>query len=138
MFPDGLAESVEVLAPASVLRRLAEVAAPGERPEVSVHLAGGQVIDGLPVRAGSDRGQEVVLLADARAGRLRYVLLAAVVALEVREPERVQDVLSGGRLPAPIAGDPPSRLALRRDFAPTEEFPVQVDWAAVPDGGPPL
>lgn len=135
---DGLSQQAVPLAPATVLRRLADTGTTGELPEVSVHLAGGHVLNGLPVRVGDDRGQEVVLLAGARGEHLGYALLANVVAVEVREPERVQDVLTDGRLPQPVDGEPATRLALRREFAPSDDFPVEVDWAALPDSGPTL
>jgi len=133
-----LLPAVAALAPATLLRRLAEAASTGEPAQVSVHLSGGQVLDGLLVRIGADRGQEVVVLADGREGRLGYALLANVVAVEVREPERVQDILTEGKLPQPAGGEPVTRLALQRYFAPSEEFPVQVDWAAMPGTGPVL
>jgi hypothetical protein len=133
---DGLSQLAEALAPATVLRRLADGA--GEAPEVGLHLAGGQVLAGRPVRVDTDRGQEVVVLAGGRGGPLTYALLASVVAVEVREPERVQDVLTGGRLPPPVTGELVTRLALRRDFVPGDEFPLQVDWASLPDSAPGL
>jgi hypothetical protein len=127
-----------VLAPATLLGRLADSGSTGEAAEVTVHLSGGQVLGGRPVRVGTDHGQEVVLLASANGGQLGYALLANVVAVEVRDPERFQDILTEGRLPQPTTGEPISRLALRRDFPPSEGFPVQVDWAAQPDSGPAL
>ena len=57
---DGLLQAAVALAPATVLRRLADAADPGERPEV--------------------RGQDVVLLVRADGGQLAYALLANVVA----------------------------------------------------------
>jgi hypothetical protein len=126
----GLSQVAVVMAPATLLRRLAEA---GAAPDVSVHLAGGSVLAGRPVRVGTDRGQEVVLLAGGPGGHLGYALLSSVVAVEVREPERFQDVLSDGRLAPPMTGEPVTRLALRREFAPTEEFPLSVDWEAQPE-----
>jgi len=131
--PQELSRLAPALAPSTVLRRLADAGGIGEATEVTVHLSGGQVLGGRPVRVDADRGHDVVLLEDARGERLTYALLANVVALEVHEPGRVRDVLTEGRLPQPATGEPVTRLALRRDFAPTEEFPVLVDWAAVPD-----
>jgi hypothetical protein len=133
---DDLSQVAVVLAPATVLRRLADSGSTGEAAEVSVHLSGGQVLGGLPVRVGTDHGQEVVLMASANGGQLGYALLANVVAVEVRDPERFQDILTEGRLPQPATGEPITRLALRRDFSPSEGFPVQVDWAAQPESGP--
>jgi hypothetical protein len=130
---DGLMRVAVALTPTTLLRRLADAASPGEPPEVSVHLSGGQVLDGLLVRIGSDHGQDVVLLVDPRGGQLRYVLVANVAAVEVRGPERFQDVLTEGRLPQPVTGEPVTKLALRRGFAPSEGFPVEVDWEALPD-----
>jgi len=64
--------------------------------------------------------------------QIDYALLASVVAVEVRDPELFQDVLTGGRLPLPpSAREPVSRLQLQRDFAPTRDFPVRVNWAAL-------
>jgi len=134
---DHLSELASALTPATVLRRLAGTGNGGEASEVSVHLAGGQVLGGRPVRVDTDRGQEVVLLAAAGGAQLTYVLLASVVAVEVHGPERVQDVLTEGRLAAPVA-EPVTRLALRRDFPHTKEFPVQLDWAELPHAGPEL
>jgi hypothetical protein len=131
----GLSQLAVVMAPATLLRRLADA---GAAPDVSVHLAGGSVLAGRPVRVGSDHGQEVVLLAGGRSGQLGCALLSSLVAVEVREPERFQDVLSEGRLPPPMTGEPVTRLALRREFAPTEEFPLWVDWEAQPDTPPAL
>jgi hypothetical protein len=54
-----------------------------------------------------------------------------VVAVEVRNPAPFQDVLTAGRLPLPQAGEPVTRLQLQREFAPTDDFPVLVDWAAL-------
>lgn len=130
---DRLTQLASALAPATVLRRLADAGSAGRAPEVSVHLAGGQVLGGRPVRVESDRGQEVVLLVAARGDHFTYVLLANVVAVQVHEPERFQEVLTEGRLAQPVTGEAVTRLALRRDFSPSEEFPLEVDWAALPD-----
>jgi len=126
---DRLSQLAPALAPATVLRRLAGAGA----PRVSVHLTGGQVLGGRPVRVDADRGQDVVLLAAVDGEQLTYALLASVVAVEVHEPARVQDVITEGRMPQPVVGEPVSRLALRREFSPSEEFPLLVDWADLPD-----
>ena len=122
------------LAPETVLRTLAEAA--GEvTPFLSVHLAGGHVLDGGLVTVGADRGGNVVVLADPETGRLGYALLSAVVAVELRNPEPFRDLLTGGRLPLPAAGEPVTRLTLQREFAPVAEFPLAVDWAALGAAG---
>ncbi len=124
-------EAVLALAPANVLRTLAGVATDGEAPRLTVHLSGGHVLVGGLVAVGADRGSDVVVLADPETGRLGYALLANVVAVEVLNPELFRDLLSGGRLPLPQAGEPVTQFALRREFAPTREFPVDVDWHAL-------
>jgi len=130
--PQELSHLASALAPSTVLRRLAD-AGVDEAPEVTVHLSGGQVLDGRPVRVDAERGEEVLLLETARGERLTFALLASVVAVEVHRPDRVRDILTEGRMPQPATGEPVTRLALRRDFAPSDEFPVRVDWAAMPD-----
>jgi hypothetical protein len=132
---DGLLREAVALAPATVLRSLDGT---GERPEVSLYLLGGQVLSGVLVRIGADHGQDVVVLADPQTDRFGYVLLASVVAVEVRAPERFQDVLTEGRLAQPLTGAPVTLLALRREFAPSAGFPLDVDWGALPDSGPVL
>jgi hypothetical protein len=82
------------------------------------------------VRVGAYRGDEVLVLADRRTGSLSYTLLDAVTAVELHNPQLFRDILTEGRLPLETA-TPVSRLALRREFAPTPEFPVQVDWEAM-------
>ena len=134
--PDGLLQAAVALAPAALLRLLAGAADAGSLPAVRVHLSGGQILDGLLVKVGTDQGHDLVVLAGEHAGQLGYVLLANVVAVEVCAPEFFQDVLTGGRLPQPATGEPVTRLRLRRDFAPSEEFPLHVDWAALTDSGP--
>lgn len=135
---DGLSQEADALAPATVLRLVADAASADEPPAVSVYLSGGQIIDGRLVRIGTDHGHDVVVLAGAHPGQLRYALLANVVAVEVRGAEPFRDILTGGRLPPPATGELVTRLMLRREFAPSEEFGVQVDWAALPDSGPQL
>lgn len=134
---DRLLELATALTPETVLRRLVDAGTAGEAPEVSVHLAGGQVLGGRPVRVDTDLGQDVVLLATAGGAQLTYALLASVVAVEVHQPERVRDVLTEGPLAPPVT-EPVTRLALRRDFPHTREFPVQLDWAELPHAGPEL
>jgi hypothetical protein len=131
MSGNALRAAAVALAPATVLRSLADLAAEGTPPAVKVHLTGGQVLDAQLVRVGADRGCDVVVLADPRTSALAYALLASVVAVEVRDPEPFQDVLTGGRLPPPAAGEPVSRMELQREFAPTQDFPVRVNWAAL-------
>jgi hypothetical protein len=137
---NGLMEALVPLSPASVLRLLADVAttAAGELPAVSVHLAGGQALDGALVGLGTDRGSEVAVLADPQRGRLSYALVASVVAVELCNPALFQDVITGGQLPLAGVGQPPTPLALRREFAPTDEFPLHADWAALTESGLPL
>jgi hypothetical protein len=135
-FQDGLLREAVAFAPTTVLRSLADVIGTGEWPEVSLYLLGGQVLGGVLVRVGADHGQDVVVLADPHTGRFGYVLLANVVAVEVRAPERFQDVLTEGRLAQPVTGEPVTLLALRREFAPSAGFPLDVDWGALPDSGP--
>jgi hypothetical protein len=129
-------QAAVALTPTGVLHRLAGAAAGAgdDLPVVAVHLSGGRVLEGAVIRVGSDRGCEVAVLADRKSGRVSYVLLDGVAAVEVQDPQPFRDVLTGGRLPPPYTGEPVTRLALRREFAPTDEFPVQVDWDAVADG----
>jgi hypothetical protein len=126
---DGLFRQAVALTPAAVLRSLA---GSDEPPEVSVHLSGGQTLGGRLARVGADHGHEVVLLADPRSGQFGYVLLANVVAVEVRMADRYRDVLTEGRLAPPLTGEPVTLLALRREFAPSPDFPLDVDWTALP------
>ncbi len=130
---NDLLQAAAALAPASVLRLLADVAASGadDPPVVTIHLSGGQVLDGAVVRVGADRGAEAVVLAGRQAGQLGYALLDSVVAVELHNPRPFQDVLTEGRLPSPVAGQPVTRLALQREFAATADFPVSVDWEAL-------
>jgi hypothetical protein len=102
---------------------------------LTVYLAGGQVLGGGLVTVGANRGDDVVVLADPETGRLGYALLSSVVAVELHNPEPFQDLLTGGRLPLPQAGEPVTLLALRREFAPAGEFPVDVDWAGLNGSG---
>jgi hypothetical protein len=131
---DPLVKAAVALAPEAVLRMLASAVA-DVRPYLALHLSGGHVIAGGLVTVGTDRGAGVAVLANPESGQLGYVLLSSVVAVELRNPGPFQDLLTGGRVPLPQAGDPVTRLALRREFAPTEEFPVEVDWAALGESG---
>lgn len=135
---DPLVKEAVALAPETVLRTLASVAAGDVPPFVTARLAGGHVLEGGLVTVGVDRGRDVVVLADPETGRLGYALLSSVVAVELRNPGPFRDLLTGGRLPLPQAGEPVSRLALQREFAPGSDFPVDVDWAAVAGSGPVL
>jgi hypothetical protein len=133
---DPLAKAAVPLAPETVLRTLASVAAGDAPPFLTVRLSGGHVLEGGLVAVGADRGSDVVVLADPQTGRLGYALLSSVVAVELRDPGPFRDLLTGGRVPLPQAGEPVSRLALQREFAPDGEFPVDVDWAALAGSGP--
>jgi len=136
---DDLLGAVAALAPSAVMRLLAGAAAdPGEPPpEVRICLAGGQVLDGALVIVGSDHGQGVVVLAAADGRQLSYALAANVAAVEVRGPHRFADIFTGGQLPQPepAGAEPVTRLSLQREFPPSAEFPLQVDWAALPGSG---
>jgi hypothetical protein len=128
-----LARSLVALTPASVIQQLGGLtaAADSEQPLLSIHLASGQVLDGALMRVDADRGTDVLVLADSRTGRLAYAPLANVAAVELRNPEPFQDVVTGGRLPPPAAGGPITRLALQREFPSTRGFPVHIDWAVL-------
>lgn len=128
-----LARSLVALTPANVIVQLAGLAAAveGEPPVLSVHLASGQVLEGALIRVDADRGTDVLVLAGPQTGRLAYAPLANVAAVEVSNPEPFRDVLTGGRLPAPLAGGPVTRLMLQREFPATQEFPLHIDWAAL-------
>jgi len=123
---DALVKAAVPLAPETVLRTLAGVAA-DTPPFVTLHLSGGQILDGALVTLGADRARDVLVLADPETGRLGYVLLSSVIAVELRDAAPFRDLLTGGRVPLLQVGEPVTRLALRREFAPTEEFPVDVD-----------
>jgi hypothetical protein len=127
---DPLVKAAIALAPETVLRTLAS-AAEDAPPFLTVRLSGGHVLEGGLVTVGTDRGSDVVVLTDPETGRLGYALLSSVVAVELRNPGPSRDLLTGGRLPLPQAGEPVTRLALQREFAPADEFPVSVDWAAL-------
>jgi hypothetical protein len=132
----GLSAAAVAFTPATVLRLLAatsEVAAvdPAELPQVCIHLSSGQLLDGQLVRVGTDHGHEVVLL--AVGPEIAYLQMADVRAVTVHAPERYRDVLTGGALPPPVTGTPVSRAALRRDFAPSPDFPLETGWDELPD-----
>jgi hypothetical protein len=131
---DPLVKAAVALAPETVLRVLASVG-PGDVPLLTVRLSGGHVLEGGLVTVGADRGGDVAVLADLQTGRLGYARLTDVVAVELHNPDPFRDVLTAGRLPVPQAGEPVTRLALQREFAPTEDFPVDVDWAALAGSG---
>jgi hypothetical protein len=136
---DPLVKAAVALAPETVLRTLADVAGAADVPPfLTVCLAGGHVLEGGLVTVGADRGSDVVVLADAQTGRLRYALLSGVVAVELHNPGLFRDLLTGGRVPLPQSGEPVTRLALQREFVPSGEFPVDVDWAALAESGLPL
>jgi hypothetical protein len=124
------------MTPAVLLRRLAgAVPADAElaaRPVVALHLSGGQRLEGYLLRVDAGPAQETVVLADA-AGGLCYALTAGVVAVTVPTPEPVRHVLTGGAVAAPAAEPPGGRLALRRAYPPTPDFPLDLDWSALPD-----
>jgi hypothetical protein len=128
-----LARSLVALTPASVIQQLGGLTAAteGEPPLLSVHLASGQVLDGALMRVDADRGTDVLVLADSRTGRLAYAPLVNVTAVELRNPEPFRDVVTGGRLPAPLGGESVTRLTLQREFPSTREFPLRIDWAAL-------
>ncbi|MBO0869467.1 MAG: hypothetical protein J2P15_12960 [Micromonosporaceae bacterium] len=142
-----LVAKAAMLAPDEVLRALA-AASDGidpdqrpldQRPVVRLHLAAGHVAEGWLIGVGGTRSGEVVVLAcPDHSGQppreLVYLRIREVVSVGVREPERYRDVLSRGALPAPppVDGPPITRLALRREFAPTAELPLQLAWDELP------
>lgn len=132
---ESLVTAAVPLAPEMVLRTLAGVTGGDVPPLLTVRLSGGHVLGGHLVMVGADRGNDVVLLADPDTGHIGYALLSSVVAVEVRNPEPFVDLLTGGRVPVPHTGEPVSRLALQREFAPDERFPLAVDWAALAESG---
>jgi hypothetical protein len=132
---DPLVKAAIPLAPETVLRTLASVGPGDVPPFLTVRLAGGHVLEGGLVTVGADRGSDVVVLADPQTGRLGYAPLSGVVAVELRNPQPFQDLLTGGRLPLPQASEPVTRLELQREFTPTQELPVDVDWAALAGSG---
>ena len=136
-----LVAKAAMLAPDAMLRALA-AASTGtelqERPVVRLRLSSGHVEEGRLIGVGADRAEEVVVLGSP-AHRYQlpeeaiYLRMRDVVSAGVFEAERFRDVLSGGVLPLPVDGEPVSRLALRREYAPTDELPLQVDWHGVPE-----
>jgi hypothetical protein len=131
---DPLVKAAVPLAPETVLRTLAGVGSDAP-PLLTVRLTGGHVLDGGLAAVGTDRGSDVLVLSDPETGRLQYALMSSVVAVEVRDPGPFRDLLTGGRVPVPQAGEPVSRLALQREFPPTGELPVDVDWATLDNSG---
>lgn len=132
---DPVVKAAAPLAPDTLLRTLASVAAQEVPPFLTVYLSGGHILGGGLVTVGDDRGSDVVVLADPETGQFGYALLSSVVAVELRNPGPFQDLLTGGRVPLPQTGEPVTRLALQREFAPAEEFPLDVDWAALGGSG---
>jgi hypothetical protein len=131
-----LKDAVVAMTPARVLWLLAEGAAPGDEAVVNVHLSGGQVLGGTLVAVATDRGHDVVVLADPTTGRFGYVLLVNVIAVELGNPGRFADIITMGRLPLPGDDEGITRLALQREFGLDGQFPVQVDWSQLPGSGP--
>jgi hypothetical protein len=131
---DPLVKAAVPLAPEAVLRTLAGVGSDAP-PLLTVRLTGGHVLDGGLVGVGTDRGSDVLVLSDPETGRLGYALMSSVVAVEVHNPGPFQDLLTAGRVPLPQVGEPVTKLALQREFPPTGEFPVDVDWAAFGSSG---
>jgi hypothetical protein len=132
---DPLVKTAVPLAPEAVLRTLAGAAGREGPPFLTVYLSGGHVLAGGLVTVGTDRASEVVVLADPEAGRLRYALVSSVVAVELGNPGPFRDLLTAGRLPLPQAAEQVARLALQREFPPGEDFPLDVDWAALAAAG---
>ena len=126
------------LAPDTVLRNLAAASAgavPTDRPVVRLGLTSGHVTEGRLISVGTDRTDEVVVLGvpphrHKPPESAAYLRMRDVVSAVVVDPELFRDVLSGGVLPAPVAGPPVSRLALRREYA---DLPLRVDWDSLPD-----
>lgn len=133
---DSLVKAAAAMSPESVLRKLAWVATTNKQPLVVIRLLGGHVLRGGLVKIAEERGSEYVLLADRDAGTLEYVPLSGVIGIAVENPAAFQDLLTGGTMPLPQAGEPVTRLALQREFAPGSEFPVDVDWAMFEGSGP--
>ena len=131
-----LVKAAVPLAPGTVLRTLASAASDEDSPDLTIYLSSGHVLGGGLVTVGADHGSDVVVLADPDTGRLGYALLSSVVAVELSNPERFQDLLTGGRVPLPQTGEPVTRLALQREFPAAEGFPLDVDWAGLDGSGP--
>jgi hypothetical protein len=132
---DPLVKAAVPLAPETVLRTLAGTAGGEAPPFLTVYLSGGNVLSGGLVTAGTDGASEVVVLADPKTGRLGYALVSSVVAVEIGNPAPFRDLLTRGRLPLPQAAEQVPRLALQREFPPGEDFPLDVDWAALGAAG---
>jgi hypothetical protein len=93
---DPLVKAAVPLAPEALLRTLASVAAGDTPPFLTIYLSGGHVLGGGLVTVDADRGSDVVVLSDPETGRLGYALLSSVVAVELRNPEPFQDLLTTG------------------------------------------
>jgi hypothetical protein len=138
-----LVAKAAMLAPDEVLRALA-TASDGtdlhQRAVVRLQLTAGHVAEGWLVGVGDTRWGEVVVLAcPEHCGQppqqVVYLRMREVVSAGVLDADRFRDVLSGGSLPArpAPAGPPVTRLALRREFAPTADLPLQLVWDELPD-----
>ena len=134
-FDNPLTKAAAPLAPDTVLQTLAAVAKDDLRPVLTLRLSSGHALSGGLVTLGADRHGDVVVLRDPHSEALAYTSVSAVVAVEVHHPEPFQDVLTGGRVSLPYKGEPVTRLALQREFASVEGFPVEVDWSALDGSG---
>lgn len=134
-FDNPLTKAAVPLAPDTVLQALAAVAKDDLRPVLTLRLSSGHALSGGLVTLGADRHSDVVVLRDPHSEALTYTSVSAVVAVEVHNPESFQDVLTGGRVSLPYNGEPVTRLALQREFASVEGFPVEVDWSALDGSG---
>lgn len=132
---DPLLKTAVPLAPETLLRNLAGVAVADAPPHLTIHLVGGHVLSGGLVAVGSDHGNETVVLMNPESSRFGYALVSSIVAVELHNPEPFRDLLSAGRVPVPQTGEPPTLLALRREFASSKGFPVDVDWSALDQSG---
>ena len=97
-FDNTLTKAVVPLAPATLLRMLADVAADDALPILTVHLFNGGALYGRLAAIGADREAEVMVLSDPETGRLGYVSASGVVAVELHNPEPFQDLLTGVRV----------------------------------------
>ena len=122
----------EPFAPVRVLHRLAPLATDDSLPSVTLLLTAGHQITGGLATVGTDRADDVTVLAVDDG--LAYVALRDVVAVVVHWPERVRDVLTAGALPAASGsgGGEVTRLGLLREFAPTDAFPTRLDESRLP------
>jgi hypothetical protein len=136
-----LAAKAVPLAPDTVLRALIGACAGtdvSERPVVRLRIASGHLVEGRLLGLGADRHEEVVVLGCPVDGQRLpdeavYVRVRDVVSAGVLDAQRYRDVLSGGALAVLPAGQPVTRLELRRRYAPTDDLPLRLDWQAMPD-----